>query len=395
MQVLFGIYGMEEAEACESVAAMNKNGAGIKGYERRYSKAGVAQYLDEHPDTDAAIISECLEQADPYTAKDFEKLVDAHENLRIIPVLNDGSRAVMEELFLLGIYNAVCTSDAHMGTVAFLVKSGRSRRDAKQYYRITDTTEAGERMLRDMAETGAADRPPVKKGVRLPDVIGNLQEKIVRASRSGEHAAGRADSMGHASAGKTGAKKKRTGGGRKRKQDATLTGTATCFVTGLKHGCGNTHFSAAAANYLHNRRACSCLVTEHADCMGKALADGVGVQPRTAVYEKICSEYETVIFDAGVYGELGGKDLSERVRADYKVMMCCADEWYMRKLAEFIAKAGEAEADTWIYVFGIIPDASVGRISRLMECYRTFCLPLFEAADLPEPVCGIMDKIFV
>lgn len=140
MQVVFGVYNMSETEAKAFVEIANAAGAGIENYECKFSKLGIEKYLEENPDTDVAILSESLETKSAYEVSDFERLVDLHEDLKIIPILNEntlGSEKI-RGIFNLGIYTGVYAKDATGEMVARLIVDGRQRKAAKVYYQIKD-----------------------------------------------------------------------------------------------------------------------------------------------------------------------------------------------------------------------------------------------------------------
>lgn len=159
MQILLGVADFGEAEEKMLLKAAQGAGISVAGCERRYTKAGIMQYLDEHPDTDIVVLSEAVEGSSPFTASDYELLSDRHEGVRVIPVLMDercGTEYV-QDVFYSGIYNAVFASDADISLVLRLMTSGRSRKEAKVYYKLNNVDDVAndaniDRCARHIAE---------------------------------------------------------------------------------------------------------------------------------------------------------------------------------------------------------------------------------------------------
>lgn len=169
-------------------------------------------------------------------------------------------------------------------------------------------------------------------------------------------------------------------------------GTACVYVTSLKHGCGNTHFSSAAANYLSEKGQKVCVVSD-ACSMADVLDESIKRKKTTEVKDEMYAHSDYMIFDEGVYGELLGDQLTQCRRSDYKIMMCWADDDYMTRLADFVSKEGD-EAERWIYMFNNVPDKKINEIKRVMNLYFTCFLPLFEADDPDKEVRKILKEVF-
>lgn len=140
MRILLGVADFGEAEEKMLLKAAQGAGISVSDCERRYTKAGIMQYLDEHPDTDVVVLSEAVEGSSPFTAEDYESLSERHEGVRVIPILMDErcGTEYIQDVFYSGIYNAVFASDADLTLVLRLMTSGRSRKEAKVYYKLNN-----------------------------------------------------------------------------------------------------------------------------------------------------------------------------------------------------------------------------------------------------------------
>lgn len=143
MKLLLGVadFGEHEEKMLRRVA--QENNLEITSCERRYTKAGIMQYLDDNPDTNVVVLSEAVEGTAPYTASDYESLAERHEKVRVIPILMDercGTEYV-QDVFYSGIYNAIFANDADINMVLRLMFTGRSRKEAKIYYKLRTVDE--------------------------------------------------------------------------------------------------------------------------------------------------------------------------------------------------------------------------------------------------------------
>lgn len=152
MKLLLGVADFGEQEEKMLCREAAENGIEISACERRYSKAGIMQYLSDHPDTDVVVLSEAVEAKSPFDANDYELLAERHENVRVILILMDERRGTeyMKNVFYSGIYNAVFASDAEMNMVLRLMNVSRSRKEAKLYYKLADVddTDTGANIAR-------------------------------------------------------------------------------------------------------------------------------------------------------------------------------------------------------------------------------------------------------
>lgn len=671
MQILFGVYGMGEAEAKAFVDLAVEYGVDVESYACKYSKLGVMQFLGDNPETDVVILSESLEGKSPYDVADFERIVDAYERVVIIPILNAETAGTdkARDIFNLGIYNGLFGNDATAENVAKLIKEGRPRRLAKTYYHIPETDssfngadigqcisyieegeieEIGERAryiyervkpsdfimikqalpeemqrlveaaveenrvefnmtpadkceddLEEEVTTSDSEvatertassvlsalwkktqekfsgniahkekdkseeeegRVPVEPdksvitsdgpqgSVALKDVLSNvaiaflgtqrksgcthqaiiaahylhhcgyrvaiedctgtkgkvfqaiaryctveerkgffsyrgvdyyagsvpelqdgyhfivkdygvfnqnIKEDVARCAHrfvvsgsmpweqgalnafineagslnEGLHylirggarsewarsfASGRENldiraaevqedafsgmcypamsdilsvyvqdsqhkGLGAVSAGKSG------------RNEVKLVGTATCFVSSLKRGCGATYFAASVANHLA-RRYETCLLTSNPGVLDYALISRVNCGKLNGSYDLTYGDNEFLVFDGGVYRDLADSERAECRRANYKIMMCWADDAYMEELARFVA-APVNRAEEWVYVFNNVPDSRIAEIQKLMSAHFTCYLPVYDAKAMPRIVHKMIDQI--
>ena len=168
-------------------------------------------------------------------------------------------------------------------------------------------------------------------------------------------------------------------------------GTASVYVTSLKHGCGNSHFSVAAANYLSRRGYAVCMVSDMAG-VREMVDEQIETRKTSELIDDLYAESDYMVFDEGVYSELSGDQLSQCKRADYKIMMCWADDDYMAKLASFVSKQKD-DAEHWIFMFNNVPDRKISEVQRIMNLYLSCFLPSFEAEDPDKETRKILKEV--
>lgn len=169
-------------------------------------------------------------------------------------------------------------------------------------------------------------------------------------------------------------------------------GTASICVTSLKHGCGNSHFSTAVANYLSRKGLAVCLISDSAGA-SDMLDEQIKVKKTSEVADDLYGDCDYMIFDDGVYSDMSGEQITRCKRADYKVMMCWADDDYMKKLAAFVSKQKD-DAENWIFIFNNVPDRKIAEVQNTMNLYTSCFLPLFEAEDPDRETKRILKEVF-
>ena len=144
-KILLAINGADEQAISALKTALEKHGLLVEHMDAKYTKTGVAQYLEEH-ETDVAIVAEYVETTKPYTADDYEFLADEHEDIILIPLIQDQYKTTVyvKQLFSAGIFNALFSSDASPEQLVHLIKNGRSRKECKVYYGIKNMDVANE-----------------------------------------------------------------------------------------------------------------------------------------------------------------------------------------------------------------------------------------------------------
>lgn len=136
LHILLGISGNNDEVIKSLNAEFNKRGRDVEKCASKYQKFGVEQYLSEHSDVDVLIISEYLQQSNPYVIDDFDRLNDINGNVVIIPILNSERKGTsyVNELLSVGIYTALFQEDATITNIADMVLKGRTRKEARYYY---------------------------------------------------------------------------------------------------------------------------------------------------------------------------------------------------------------------------------------------------------------------
>lgn len=120
----------------------------LRGYMvnpvKRTTKDLIKEYVKSHPELDVVILKEYLDGGGKYSPIELTELVDDVINLNVVIVLstNHCGKNEMRELYSAGILNAFF-SDAKFGAnpdkLADLACSGRTRRKAREYYKINET----------------------------------------------------------------------------------------------------------------------------------------------------------------------------------------------------------------------------------------------------------------
>ena len=100
----------------------------------------IKEFIDTHPDLDVVVLKEFLDGGEQYGVEEFIELVQ-HTHVRFIILIGENYRGRKEisELYAEGILDALF-SDGKVGVdtakIAELMVMGRTRAEAKKYYRI-------------------------------------------------------------------------------------------------------------------------------------------------------------------------------------------------------------------------------------------------------------------
>lgn len=147
LHALIALSKVDEKTIKELVHELKAAGVPIESYDVKYRKVMVHEYLNSHPQTDILLVSEMLEWNNGFTINDYERMVENHENLCIMPILVETQKGkpYLKELFNLGIFNALFNEDADINTVASIMLRNRTRKEAKHYYnlRVIDDEDDG------------------------------------------------------------------------------------------------------------------------------------------------------------------------------------------------------------------------------------------------------------
>lgn len=138
------LYGFSSEKIQESITReIVLNGFEVKSVKMT-TKNLIADYVKNHPEIDVIILKEYLDGGGKYSPIELTKLVDDVRNVNVVIVLSEKYRGkdAMRELYSAGILNAFF-SDGKFGAnpdkIAALACKGRTRREARVYYKINET----------------------------------------------------------------------------------------------------------------------------------------------------------------------------------------------------------------------------------------------------------------
>lgn len=137
------LYGFTSDKIQQSIAKeITLRGFVPKGVKMT-TKGLIAEYIKKHPEVNVVILKEYLDGGGVYSPIELTELVDEVRNLNVVIVLatNHRGKNEMKELYAAGILNAFF-SDGKFGAnpdkLAELATKGRTRKEARQYYRIDE-----------------------------------------------------------------------------------------------------------------------------------------------------------------------------------------------------------------------------------------------------------------
>lgn len=136
------LYGFKYARGENGITKAIESYGYVVNSAMRYSKASIKGFIENTPKTDIVVLKEYLEGGEEYSPEELAQLAD-DTNARFIVLLHpkNRGRAAMKTIYMAGILDAVF-ADKKMGAapdfIASLVVKGRKRREAREYYRITD-----------------------------------------------------------------------------------------------------------------------------------------------------------------------------------------------------------------------------------------------------------------
>lgn len=163
-----------------------------------------------------------------------------------------------------------------------------------------------------------------------------------------------------------------------------LRGKGVAFITSLKPGVGCTYFSIASANYLDNEDMGDVSIST--DCKAAAVIEDSLNKSVQYVHNRnnldvINLSYDFLIIDSGPLNLLKDEELRELRRADYKIMLCDADDTYLSNLSNFIRSLG-SQAKDWHFVFNRLTKTKEKEVRKLMINYKTYFISTFEMSEI-------------
>lgn len=137
LHVVVGV--KDEGVIIEFTDALNKSGYHNPLVVRKSLKLSVMQYIEENRDIDVLVLQEGLESSSFFQITEYSKFLDLNNNLIIIPILSD--ETMQNKQFLLELYNnnllTAVFGKASLPEIIQLIKNGRTRVAARQYYGIS------------------------------------------------------------------------------------------------------------------------------------------------------------------------------------------------------------------------------------------------------------------
>lgn len=158
-------------------------------------------------------------------------------------------------------------------------------------------------------------------------------------------------------------------------------------VTSLKSGSGCSHVAISIASYLDERsnEDYVCFFTTNKNDPINCLSQYVTCKKYN--FEEVSQlidgeDYDYLIIDFGNMDCLQSwrGALTEIKRADIKIMLCLQEDDYLQSLTKFIQE--QSSTARWNFLFNHVVDNNQKEIYDLMEDYRTYCLPVYDKADV-------------
>lgn len=168
-------------------------------------------------------------------------------------------------------------------------------------------------------------------------------------------------------------------------------GTESIYVTSLRHGTGNTHFSVSLGNYLISKGNVGIVRYSDKSAVYNKLDDAVAVV-NGVENMSILGNVQYLIFDSVPLNEMDAAETLDLQRANKKVMMCWPDDDYLQMLADYLKKEDE-DTSNWFFVFENVSDEQIKEITRIMQSYNSCYLPIFDAENPSKEVRKIFKYI--
>ena len=141
-RVLFAIKSNYEDAAYEKILLAYKSMYNEEYYyDKEYYLHGTLKALKENT-YDILVINENLETA-PIDAEIIDKITDTYPNLRIIMAINNSHMedAFTSQLYSIGVYDCLYSNEFNVENLIKLIRNGRNKKEAKEYYNIDDGVE--------------------------------------------------------------------------------------------------------------------------------------------------------------------------------------------------------------------------------------------------------------
>lgn len=134
------------------------------------------------------------------------------------------------------------------------------------------------------------------------------------------------------------------------------------FVYSLKHGTGTTYIAAAIANFIaeHGKRVTLVMAdTEYADELVLSK-----VSTTTWDEEDYYGQTEYVVYDGGIYEEMGSEQNAMFKHSSKKFLVCQGDGWYLSRMAEYGCDEEHPELE---FLFNRIPSEWEPKVKDVMD----------------------------
>ena len=136
--LLIALRGVEDGD--EMSAQILSKCPEIKTVRYAFSKLGVLQACRDDSDITVVLVGENLQSNSPYSVKELSEIDEVRDGLRVVPIImseHQGSDYVTG-LLHEAIYGAVLEKDATIDYVCAVLRSGRTKKEARLYYGIQE-----------------------------------------------------------------------------------------------------------------------------------------------------------------------------------------------------------------------------------------------------------------
>lgn len=166
----------------------------------------------------------------------------------------------------------------------------------------------------------------------------------------------------------------------RRKKKVVHTGHISVFVTELRHSCGASYVAnsiASAMTDIYNND----VYMDHT--VGDPMPDNYMVKEIESEEDRF-NAYKSglIVFDKGVFTELGTSAKEDLLRSDVNIMVCSADEDGLKRLSMFI-QSHEDTADKWVYAFNHVLDSQKRTLNKAMSGFNYIIIPTHDNAEVP------------